>query len=108
MIMVSFKEFQRLDLRVGEIISVDHVPNADRLYVLNVDIGGKQVQLLAGIKQNYGEKELKGKKIIVVANLDPANIKGMTSEGMLLAAEHDGTVSLVTLDRDVPVGSKVL
>lgn len=106
--MVSIQEFQKLDLRVGEIISVEHVPNADRLYVLNVDIGGKQVQLLAGIKQDYKEDELKGKKIVVVANLDPANIKGMTSEGMLLAAEHDGKISLVTLDKDIPVGSKVL
>lgn len=106
--MVSIQEFQKLDLRVGEIISADHVPNADKLYALNVDIGGKQIQLLAGIKQDYSEKELKGKRIVVVANLDPANIRGMTSEGMLLAAEHDGKVSLVTPDKDIPVGSKVL
>jgi methionyl-tRNA synthetase len=106
--MVSIQEFQKLDLRVGEIISIDHVPNADKLYVLNVDIGGKQIQLLAGIKQDYSEKELKGKRIVVVANLDPANIRGMTSEGMLLAAEHNGTVSLVTPDKNIPVGSKVL
>ena len=106
--MVSIQEFQKLDLRVGEIISADHVPNADKLYVLNVDIGGKQIQLLAGIKQDYSEKELKGKRIVVVANLDPANIRGMTSEGMLLAAEHNGKVSLVTPDKDIPVGSKVL
>ncbi len=106
--MVSIQEFQKLDMKVGEIISTEHVPNADRLYVLNVDIGGKQIQLLAGIRQQYTEDELKGKKIVVVANLDPATIKGVTSEGMLLAAEHEGNISLVTLDKDIPVGSKVL
>lgn len=106
--MVSFEEFKKLDLRVGEVISVEHAPNADRLYILNVDIGGNQIQLLAGLRQHYKEDEIKGKKIVVVANLDPATIKGMTSEGMLLAAEHDGSISLVTLDKDIPVGSKVL
>jgi len=95
-------------LRVGEVISVEHVPNADRLYILNVDVGGKQVQLVAGIRQDYTPEELKGKKIVVVTNLDPATIKGITSQGMLLAAEHDGKISLVTLDKDIPVGSKVL
>jgi methionyl-tRNA synthetase len=108
MIMVSFQEFQKLDLRVGEVISAGHVPNADKLYVLNVDIGGKQIQLIAGIRQSYSPEDLKGKRIVVVANLDPANIRGMTSEGMLLAAEHDGNISLVTLDKEIPVGSKVL
>jgi len=106
--MVSFQEFQKLDLRVGEVISVEHVPNADRLYILNVDVGGKQAQLVAGIRQDYTPEELKGKKIVVVTNLDPATIKGITSQGMLLAAEHDGKISLVTLDKDIPVGSKVL
>ncbi len=106
--MVSIQEFQKLDLRVGEIISADHVPNANKLYVLNVDIGGKQIQLLAGVKESYDQKELVGKKIVVVANLDPANIRGMTSEGMLLAAENSGKISLVTMDKEIPVGSKVL
>ena len=106
--MVSIEDFKKLDLRVGEIISVENAPKADRLYLLNVDIGGKQVQLLAGLKQEYKEDELRGKKIVVVANLDPATIRGMTSEGMLLAAENQGRVSLLTLDKDIPVGSKVL
>lgn len=106
--MVSFEEFKKLDLRVGEVLSVEHMPNADRLYILNVDIGGKQIQLLAGLRQHYKEDEIRGKKIVVVANLDPAKIKGMTSEGMLLAAENEGNVSIVTLDKDIPVGSKVL
>ncbi len=105
--MVSFNDFKRLDLRVGEVISVESVPNADKLYVLQVDIGGKQVQLVAGLRPFYKEDEIKGKKIVVVANLDPAKIRGLDSEGMLLAASEKDNVSLLTVDRDMPVGSLI-
>jgi methionyl-tRNA synthetase len=105
--MVSFNDFKRLDLRVGEVISVESVPNADKLYVLQVDVGGKQVQLVAGLRPFYKEDEIKGKKIVVVANLDPAKIRGLDSEGMLLAASEKENVSLLTVDRDIPVGSVI-
>jgi methionine--tRNA ligase beta chain len=105
--MVSFDEFKKLEIRVGEIISVEHVPNADKLYVLQVDMGGKQIQLVAGLKQIYKEDELKGKKIVVVTNLDPVNIRGVKSEGMLLAAVDGDDVSLLTVDRPIKVGSGV-
>ncbi len=105
--MASFDDFRKLDLRVGEIISVESVPNADKLYVLQVDIGGKQVQLVAGLRPFYKEDEMKGKKIVVVANLEPAKIRGMDSEGMLLAASEKENVSLLTVDRDIPVGSRI-
>jgi len=106
--MVSIKDFQALDFRVGEIISVESVEGADKLYVMQIDIGGKQVQTVAGLKQYYPADELKGKKVIVVANLDPAKIRGITSEAMLLAAVDGPTVSLLTIDKDVGVGSKVM
>lgn len=105
--MVSFDDFKRLDLRVGEVLSVEHVPNADKLYVLQVDIGGKQIQLVAGLRPYYKEDEIMGKKIVVIANLDPAKIRGLDSEGMLLAASEKDRVSLLTLDKDVPVGSRI-
>jgi methionyl-tRNA synthetase len=105
--MVSFNDFKRLDLRVGEVISVESVPNADKLYVLQVDIGGKQVQLVAGLRPFYKEDEIRGKKIVVVANLEPAKIRGLDSEGMLLAASENENVSLLTVDRDIPVGSVI-
>ncbi len=105
--MVSFSDFRKLDLRVGEIISVESVPNADKLYVLQVDIGGKQIQLVAGLRPFYKEDEIRGKKIVVVANLEPAKIRGMDSEGMLLAASEKENVSLLTVDRDIPVGSVI-
>ena len=106
--MVSINEFKDLDLRVGEIVAVEKVEGADKLYVLQIDAGGRQVQTVAGLKQHYSEDELRGKKVIVVANLDPAKIRGIDSQAMLLAALDGGTVSLLTVDKDVSVGSKVM
>ncbi len=106
--MVSIKEFQALDLRVGEIVSVESVEGADKLYVLQMDVGGKQAQTVAGLRQHYTADELRGKKVIVVANLDPAKIRGIESQAMLLAAIDGGTISLLTIDKDVSVGSKVM
>jgi methionyl-tRNA synthetase len=106
--MVSIKDFQALDLRVGEIVAVEHVEGASKLYVLQIDIGGRQVQTVAGLRQHYSADDLKGRKVIVVANLDPAKIRGISSEAMLLAAIDEGNVSLLTIDKDVGVGSKIM
>jgi len=105
--MVSFREFQALDLRVGKILAVENVPNADKLYKLFVDIGEKEITLVAGLRPYYKPEEMKGKKIIVVVNLDPVVLKGVKSEGMLLAAQEGDKVSLLTVDRDLKPGSKV-
>ncbi len=105
--MVSFDEFKKIDMKVGEVISVDHVPNADKLYRLQVDVGGKQIQLVAGLRQLYKEDELKGKRIVVVTNLEPVTIRGIKSEGMLLAAVDGPNASLLTIDKPVKVGSSV-
>lgn len=105
--MVSFKEFQNLDLRVGKVLSADAVPGADKLYKLSVDIGDRTVTLVAGLRPYYKPEEMKGKKIIVVANLDPVTLKGVKSEGMLLAAQDGNVVSLLTMDKDVKPGSKI-
>ena len=105
--MVSFDDFKKLDLKIGEIITVEHVPKADKLYVLQVDLGGKQIQLVAGLRALYKEDELRGKKIVVVTNLDPVTIRGVRSEGMLLAAVEGSNASLLTVDKPVKVGSSV-
>jgi len=105
--MIDINDFKKIELRVGEILTVQQVSGSDRLYALEVDTGGKQIQLVAGLKPYYTEDELKGKKIVVVTNLKPAVIKGVTSEGMLLAAVDKEKVGLVTVDKDVPVGSLV-
>ena len=105
--MVSFKQFQELDLRVGKIVTVDGVPNADKLYKLSVDMGEKKITLVAGLRPYYKPEEMNGKSIIVVANLDPVILKGVKSEGMLLAAQEGSIVSLLTVDKSVKPGSKI-
>jgi methionyl-tRNA synthetase len=87
-----------------------YLSNTDtcRTYVLQVDVGGRQVQMVAGLKDQYSADELRGRKIVVVANMDPAKIRGIDSQAMLLAAQDGETVSLLTIDKDVAVGSKVL
>jgi len=104
---IEMKDFEKIEMKVGEIISADDIAGSDNLYKLEVDIGGKQITLVAGIKKNYKKAKLPGKRIIVVTNLRPATIKGVTSEGMLLAAVKDDDVKLVTVDADAKVGSNV-
>lgn len=105
--MISINDFQKMDLRVGRIVSAEKVEGADKLYVLKVDLGGETRQLVAGLRQHYSEDELVDKKIVVIANLEPATIRGIKSEGMLLAAQDGDSISLITVDRDIKEGSKI-
>ncbi len=105
--MIELKDFEKLDLRVAEILEAKPHPDADKLLVLQVDMGGERRQLVAGIKQFYKPEELKGKKIIVVANLKPVKLRGVESQGMLLAAGGDDRLALLTLDRDIESGASV-
>lgn len=106
---VTFEEFKKLDLRVGEIKSAEEIPGADKLYKLKVDIGGEERELVAGVKRFYGTGSLIGKKIAVLTNLEPRVIRGVTSHGMLLAASNEdkSNLSLLVLDTDLPPGSKI-
>lgn len=105
--MVKYEDFEKLDLRVAEVIDAKPHPNADKLMVLDIDIAGEKRQIVAGIKASYKVEDMKGKKIIVVANLEPAKLRGVESQGMLLAAGKDGNLSLLTLDKDLESGSQV-
>ena len=105
--MVSFKDFQALELRVAEILDVQPHPNADRLYVLKIKVADQEKQIVAGIKLHYQPAELIGKKIVVVNNVEPAVIRGVESNGMLLAASNEEKLTLVTPERDIPSGAQV-
>jgi methionyl-tRNA synthetase len=106
--LVAFEDFMKMDLRVGRILSVEDHPKADRLYIIKVDIGGSEPrQIVAGLKKFYSRDDMVGKKIIVVSNLQPAKLRGVDSNGMLLAAESGEIVSLLTIDKDVEPGSKI-
>jgi len=104
---VKFDEFKRIDLRVGMIKEVRVHPDADKLYVIKVDLGKETRQLVAGLKEHYAPGELLGKKVVVAANLDPATLRGVRSEGMLLAADDGKKVTIIAPDEDVEVGAKV-
>jgi len=108
--MISFKDFQKLDLRVAEILSAEPVPNADKLLKLTVDIGDEQRTMVAGVALSYKPEELVGTRVVVVANLEPATIRGVRSEGMILAGwvqGDDASISIVAPQRPLPKGSKV-
>ncbi|ACB83642.1 methionine--tRNA ligase [Natranaerobius thermophilus] len=91
---VDIKDFQKLDLRVAEIVNVEPIKGADKLWKVNVDLGFENRQVVAGIKESFGAEDLIGKKVILVANLKPAKIKGVKSQGMILAANDEGTNQL--------------
>lgn len=107
---ISFEEWSKLDLRVAEIKKAEEIEGADKLWKLTLDVGelGKRI-ICAGVKNYYSKEELKGKKIIIVSNLEPRKMKGVLSEGMLLAAstENHSEVVLLTIDKDIKNGSKI-
>ncbi|MCS7234757.1 MAG: methionine--tRNA ligase [Armatimonadota bacterium] len=104
---LSLEEFRKLDLRVGRVVEARRVPNTDRLIELRVDLGTEVRPIVTGLVPHYQPEELVGKTIVVVANLEPRRVRGVESRGMLLAAEWDGQLALVTLDRDLPPGARV-
>ncbi|MEE9606044.1 MAG: methionine--tRNA ligase subunit beta [Candidatus Scalindua sp.] len=106
---ISIQNFAEIDLRVAEIKAAEEHPDADKLLVLKIDIGdgGEERQLVAGIKECYSPEQLIGKKIIVVSNLAPAVIRGVESQGMLLAARDGKDIAVITTERDIKPGSKV-
>lgn len=106
--VINIDEFKKLNLVIGRILEADDHPNADRLYILKVDIGNSAIrQLVAGIRAYYKKEELINKQIVVVENLEPANIRGIESCGMLLAAKDGNTLSLIMPERAVEPGSRV-
>ena len=106
--MIKFDDFEKVELRVGEIIEVEDVSGADKLYKLKVNTGEERT-LVAGIKKYYSKEELVGKKIIVICNLEERKLKGIISEGMLLAASDNDkeNVVLLTVDKDIENGSRI-
>lgn len=106
---ISYEDFAKLDLRVGEIIKVEEIEKADKLYKLTIDIGEETRTVCAGIKKYYSKDELKGKKIILLANLAPRKLKGITSEGMLLAAVNgdESEIVLLSPESEIETGSKI-
>lgn len=105
--MVNIDEFRKLDLRVGVVKSAEPHPNADKLLVLQVDLGSEERQIVAGIRGHYAPEELIGKQVVVVANLETARLRGLESQGMVLAASDGERVVILTPEKEIHPGAKV-
>jgi methionyl-tRNA synthetase len=105
--IVTIDDFAKLDLRVGKVLSCEPHPKADKLWVLQVDIGAEKRQILAGLREHVKADELVGKSIVVIANLQPRTIRGLESQGMVLAAEADGIVAPLTPAKSIPPGAGI-
>jgi len=105
---VSFDDFMATDIRIAKILKVEEHPNADKLYKIQLDVGGTELQTCAGLKNHFSKEELSGKNVVVLANLEPTELRGEKSECMILVAENeDGEVSLLGTENDMDIGSKV-
>jgi tRNA-binding protein len=105
--MISIDDFRKVELKIATIKSAEPHPNADKLMVLQIDLGSEQRQICAGIRNHYTPEELIGKQIVVVANLETAKLRGLESQGMLLAASDEGRVIILTPERPALPGAKV-
>lgn len=105
--IITIDQLMKVELRVGQIVSVERVEGADKLYKLQVNIGNEERTIVSGLVPYYKEDELLNKKVVVCTNLKPAKLRGIMSNGMLLAAGEGETVKLLTIDGDIEVGSNI-
>jgi len=104
---IPIDEFRKVELRVAEVLAGERVPKSKKLLKLTVKVGEEVRTIVAGIAEHYEPETLVGRKIVVVANLEPAKLMGIESNGMVLAASHEGSLALLSLEKDLPPGSKV-
>ena len=102
---IKFDDFKKLEIKIAKILEVNNHPNADKLYVMKIDLGNEQKQVVAGIKSCYAPAELVNLPIAVVTNLEPAIIRGVESQAMLLTAQDENGISVLTCHRSVKIGS---
>ncbi len=107
---IPFNEWEKIDLRVGQITSIEEIPNTDKLYKLEINLGKEKRTVCAGLKPFYKKEQLKNKKIILFTNLEPRKIKGLESQGMLLAAvnKEQSKVTLIAPESDIELGSRIM
>jgi len=106
--IVEFSDWQKLELRVGKIIEVENIEGADKLYKLKIDIGAESKTVCAGLKEYYSKEDLENKKVVLFVNLKPRVLRGIESQGMVLAADDKkGNVTLIIPDKNIEVGSRI-
>jgi len=105
--MITIDDFARIELRTAKVLAAEPHHNAEKLIVLQVDLGDEKRQIVAGLRPWYAPESLVGRNIVMVANLQPAVLRGVESNGMLLAAQSGDKVVLLQPDGDMPAGAKV-
>jgi methionine--tRNA ligase beta chain len=105
--MISFEQFKKIELKVGKVLNAEKIEGSEKLLKLIVDLGDERRQLIAGIAKYYRPKDLIGKEIVVVANLEPKKLMEIESQGMLLAANVDGEPVILIPEKEVPPGTIV-
>lgn len=105
--MITYEDFQKIELKVAKITAAEEVPGAAKLLKLQIDLGNEKRQIVAGIKKNYTPENLIGSQIVIVANLEPRIVMGSESNGMLLAASGENGPVLLRPDKEVPPGSGI-
>ena len=105
--MITFDDFKKVELKVARIIEAEEVAGTEKLLKLQIDLGSEKRQIVAGIKKSYQAKDLIGREIVVVVNLEPRMVMGLESNGMLLAASDDTGPVLLKPDKNVPPGSGI-
>lgn len=104
---VSIEDFAKLDFRVAKVVKAEKVEKTDKLLKLEMEIAGEVRTVVSGIAQHYAPEDLIGRKVVVVANLKPAKLRGIMSQGMILAASHGDTLEVLMLDKNLPGGARV-
>lgn len=106
---IKYEDFAKLQLKVGKIVSVENHPKADKLFVLKVDFGDEERTICAGLREYYSAEDLEGKEAVFVVNLEPRNLRGIESNGMILAAsfEDKKNVVILTTDKEIGAGANI-
>jgi methionyl-tRNA synthetase len=104
---ISIEDFARLDLRVAEVVGCEKMKKADKLLILQLKVGNEERTVVSGIAQHYSPEELIGKKVVLVANLKPTKLRGVLSQGMILAASDDKHVDVLTVTMEIDSGNRV-
>jgi len=105
--IVNFEEFEKIDLRVGKVIEAERVEGSDKLLKLQIDLGEEKRQILAGIGKAYSPEEMKGKSVVVIVNLEPREMMGLMSQGMVLAVKDNNNLSVLLPEKEIIPGSKI-
>ena len=105
--MINIEDFKNIDLRAAKILEAEKVENSDNLLKLRLDLGNETRQIVSGIARYYEARDLINKEIVIVYNLEPKIIKGIESQGMLLAAKDENNLSLLTCDKEITPGTRI-